>query len=165
MSNFIKFVASFLILIIISISLYFFVYKSNLDIKAVKFISSNLELRFTKELQMVNQELAMFLQKSVNNLDEFADGVGGEKFANRMSLRQVNVENEQRLAEIVMQKERYLHKIKVVGNGGELFFSTDSKERTVVRSSNNVLFSSIDAIEKNNLIFHLSKENIFIHHE
>ncbi|HBI37499.1 MAG TPA: hypothetical protein DDY71_07620, partial [Spirochaetia bacterium] len=158
MSNFSKAIASFLILIIISISLYFVIYQGNFDIKAIKFINSNLEMRYTNELNTVSSTLADFLSKKTLRINEYLAGFDYNKYFNRVQIRQVSVENENRLSERIFQDDPHLKKVKFITNSGEVLYSTDKSEIISIKQGNNILFSSSDGIEKNKEIFNFSTE-------
>ena len=66
MSNFLKIVISFLIMTIISIVSIFLIFYSKIDIKFLKFINTNLELKYTNDLNTITN----IIESSLKNKDE-----------------------------------------------------------------------------------------------
>jgi hypothetical protein len=161
MPNIVKIFISFLIMIIISVLLIFTVFFSKIDLKFLKFINSNLEIKYNGELKSISETVENNFIERNRNIDNFIKLLDMDKFKDIGKSRGFSINDEMKKFQTLRNTEKdFLEKIKIVSFSKDLVFSTDDRE--LKPRGNLVEFDSVDDIENTVNLFDNSKTTGFI---
>lgn len=147
MSNRLKILISFLIVILFAIVFYVFFFSGIFNIKFFNFLNFHLENRYQNELNKVSHDIENYLNRQNSKvIDPFIESFDLNKVIDKRSSRYLALSNELSNAKNLIVSESSLEKIKFYDYNRKLIFSTDNNE--VTRKGNFLSFTSTDRIER-----------------
>jgi len=162
MSNFLKIIISFLVMIIISVAVVFVIFYSKIDLKIFRFVNSNLEIKYQSEVDNISKIIENDLFEKEKLTSIFVKSINYEKFKDKQKSKTFDINDEiKKSQEFIFNEKGILEKIKIVDNSKSVLFSTDDNEKISGRG-NLIEFKSADDIENNPDLFKKSKKIQFL---
>ncbi len=151
MSNILKIVISFIILIIIISLLSFLIFYSNIDIGVVNFINAKLETKYSDNINKIGRIVEKYFVNKEFEINNLLDSLDFSKFIDKSKSKQINIGSEMKNIDKYKLKEPFFNSIKIINEEKTLVFSSNSAEQRLSKTL--VSFISADGIEKNPVLF------------
>ncbi|HOV14186.1 MAG TPA: hypothetical protein PK771_07875, partial [Spirochaetota bacterium] len=161
MSNFLKIVISFLLMTLISIVSIFIIFYSKIDLKFLKFINTNLELKYQDELNNISDLIENSLNNKQEKIEKYIKSFDFTKFQDKSKSKSISFITElQEFNKLRESEKEQLTKIKFIDLSKNTVFSTDDNEKEL--RNNFVSFKSLDRIEDTENFFEETDKLKFI---
>ncbi len=144
MSNLVKAIISFIILILLAILISFVLFYSKIDLGFIKFFNTHLEQKYQKEIDKTAQKIETYLKEIDADLNSFISKFDFSKFIDKLRSKNFNLVNEDNLSKELIVKHN-IYCIKFFDNNKNILFSSLENERIINRGF--ISFVSSDRIE------------------
>jgi len=151
MSNILKIVISFVVLIIIISLLSFLIFYSNVDIGIINFINSKLEAKYSNNINKIGRLIEKYYVNKEFEINNLIDLLDFSKFVDKSRSKQLNISSEMKNIEKYRIKEPFFNFIKIINSERSLVFSSNASEQILNKTLTS--FVSADDIEKNPILF------------
>ncbi len=156
MSNIIKLVVSFIILILISILISFFLFYSKIDIGFIRFFNTHLEQKYQKEINKIGEKIEIYINQIDFDINQTIQRFDFSKFIDKARSKNFDLVNEDNLINQLMLKYNDIFCVKFFDINKNLLFSSLEKERLINR--NIISFVSLDKVENIKNIYLVGEE-------
>ena len=151
MSNILKIVISFIILIIIISLLSFLIFYSNIDIGVINFINAKLETKYSDNINKIGRMIEKYYVNKEFEINNLIDSLDFSKFIDKSKSKQINIGSEMKNIDKYRLKEPFFNSIKIINEEKVLVFSSNASEQRLNKTLTS--FISADGIEKSPILF------------